>query len=385
MNAVSEELCTYSSLAIEDGNVWYVTYRDNYLMSVDIQSGITSFYGRIPGTEGIVGAYRKLLFIHGCIYLLPFKGLNICRYTIQSGRFELIRFTDKINHILGEQGRFFGGFVYKNEIVMYGILPVIVRYRYDSDTFVFYDIGNGKTGFQTDMLWFWNSGYAIDDKICIPLSSYKAIVQIDANTNAFNIIKWGDTAEPLVMSFVMPYEDKIICAGLDKEWNIRVEAAVWESNMKFHTIADFSVSGGGSNTDHESPFFEGKICGDCLILIPAYQNEFYSINLNTGEIKKKNCFSPEEKEFEQNGIMNCYGGEILTNGFLGTILSRKSAFLQINPKELSIQKKKMTLSKKTKLELSKQYASELENKCIVYEQRSVFDLESLLDYVQHKG
>ena len=151
---------TYSGFASNGTKVWYITLADNLLMEVNSLNGEVICLGKIPSTGCVYGAYRTLVYKMGKLYIIPFNSSKLCIFDFTSKKFKFLDIFQKFFQTGIESLKLFGLISYKDEIIIYGLYPMIFRFNVLTYNIVGYEIDNKEMA--NNNYYFWKDGFVIN-------------------------------------------------------------------------------------------------------------------------------------------------------------------------------------------------------------------------------
>lgn len=377
MNLISEELCDCAGLAADTKNIWYITNLESLLMCLDLENKKVVCYGKIPNSKCEDYAYRTLLYNDFKLYMLPFNTDTLCIYDITKDKFELISFSDEIKKVLGKKCQIFGGFFYEQELVMYGVRPIIIRYNFIDRKFRCYVVNEEMLGF-LPQCWFWRDGFGYEKMLYLPIAGYKAIVRIDIDNDEVDIINKGKN-ENYDFTIVKRYKDEIYLV-LEKQEKICIEYMKLHSpreNYKIHTFIASDLY-----KSEETPLLWGDIIENTLILIPGWEKSGYIVNLDSGEVEIID-YIQKDNDLTNTKRLNCYGGVTIGRNVF-SIVTWKKQLLKLDTGSMKIESFDIELEKESEKVIQKVFCENLTKRKIMREQGKIFELENFILNIERK-
>ncbi len=363
MNFVSDKLCENSGLAINEENIWYITNLESLLMRVDIQTGTIVCMGKLPNSKRDC-AYRTLNYQDGKLFCIPFLTDSLCIYDIEKKAFEIVSFPKSIKDFISGDLCFFGSFFYKDELVMYGIHPIIIRYNIATKEFKFHHLKKMKE--KKVKCCFWRDGFGKDSFLYIPMVLHKSVVKINIIDDSITILGDMDIEECNVIT-VKSYKDKIIYVYY-KDGKVLLESFGLDFEKKY-IICSFSSDDIIKTND--DAFLWGDIIENKIILLPWMSLDMYCVNLDTGEFEKISCAS--------EGILRpkCFCGVIVDQSVFSVVAEEKKLYLFDNINHI-LKKRELIVCLEEKRKVMEIFAENMKNGKIMLEQEKIFGIQEFI-------
>ena len=272
-----QDIFVYSSCILIDEEMWYISDFENMLLKTNINTGITECVGVIPGSNGVMHAYRNLIHYKRWIFLIPFRGGDIVKYDMTSKIFENILLPDKLHSILGNKSDLFGGFVYQDSLILYSGYGVVIKYDFLGEDFKYINLKE-RFSIIDESKWFWRNGFVIKNSLYLPLLKHNAYILVNLENEECNLIELEIVDGKAQYIISLKYNNRVCHITIDCNWN--ADIIIFDSLEKQKVYKQFRVYyDSESNIQGETPFYWGGIVENELILLPGYSNDICTINL----------------------------------------------------------------------------------------------------------
>ncbi len=313
-----KDLCVYSGFTNDEKYLWYIGL-NNQIMQIDIQTGKGICLGIIPGMYGREYAYRTLVYLDNVIYLIPYYADKLCTYDLTTRKFEFIEFPSGIFASSEVNKKIFGCIVHEDDLVLYGINPVVILFNIKTYKFrSFYINMEEAKRYGVENINFWRDGFAVNDLLVIPLDYSNCFFEINLQKNQARLMMLGDKYIKTPFQLIKKSERYICRMISDEEWNVQIFIIDKECQEKQTELCRFYVEHDGIPQKEQVPFLWGEIVKDKLVLLPAYQEKTYVIELQTGKVS---CFTGQTI---QNNVKSKKANPPIRNYFAGVCVNENT-------------------------------------------------------------
>lgn len=306
---------TYSGFATNGDYIWYVGER-NQIIQVDIQKGIMSYLGMVPGMFNRVYAYRTLVYLDDVIYLIPYYASQLCAYHLTTHKFEFIEFPADLFLDSEINRSFIGAKIVENDLVLYGLLPIVVIFNVRNRNFKSYRIDMEEAkNYGIDSVNFWRDGLEINGTLLIPLDYSNCAYKIDLLHNTANLIQMGEYYIRMPFQMMKRTGRFIYRITSNEDWKIQIFVIDEKFPEKQIELCNFQVEHDWIPENGQVPFLYGEIMDERLFLIPAYQDKTYIVDLKNGKVDSFIGETVKNKQItlKSNSIIRNYFSGICVN------------------------------------------------------------------------
>ncbi|MBP3505380.1 MAG: hypothetical protein J6K43_03150 [Lachnospiraceae bacterium] len=373
MTKTNSELCDYSGMASDGKMLWYIN-SENFLMSINLLNGISTFLGVIPNTSNISYSYRTLLYINNALFLIPYYARTLVKYDLNEKKFVSIPFPEELLNVFG-QGylNLFGGFVSQDEMIMYGMNHFIIKYDFKQCSFSWIDVSKIQNKLKIDVN-FWNDGFYIADKNYYPIVGHRVILEEDHISGKIQLIKWGNVVEKN-QTITKKYKDKICFVSISDDWNMKIDVIDPIFPEKYETIFDVQLESEAVHHCDEPPFLCGDVVGDKLVLYPGYQNYLWIIDLRTVCVEKNSISNNKYRK------AICFNSIKTSKNKTASILQNDEKIVVYDEAEDEITFREIFIDDYSTELLKKEYFDILKNTGIIKEQATIVDVNTFLEWI----
>lgn len=330
--------CMYSSFALNENKIWYITRDDNLLMEVDIVSHTLECLGKIPNTQKGPCIYRTLFYRNNCLYLIPYNAEDIWKYDIGMKTFSAMDVLSDYSDIAGSDKKLYGILEYGNEVILYGLNSVVFRIDLEANAVKTYQMQHcPKSDIST---WFMEEGFVYDDKLFLLVNSHLMVVVIDLKNSKVNYLNVDVDIADGIHQKIFRENEMLYYVTIDKKWKLHV---VKMNLVDMAVIAhDTYLCEYMEKIDSEhTPFQCGFIYDKKLVFLPGQQLVGYLLDLNTKQHEIKHFFPAINKEALEGMQKHSYNYFALiyldSMGLYFSINWELKKMIFINPMNLEIQ------------------------------------------------
>ncbi len=366
---------SYSGVKICRGKLWYVTEEENFLMSIDIQSGVVDSTGIIPGAEGIYLAYRGLVVYNNILFLIPFNAFSIMVYDALNQVYKDIVLPPRILEIVGDEPKFFEGNIIGDKLIMYGFTHYILIYDIGNAFFDIVDVKDAVVRVADIDKWYLRFGLVFEEKVYINLLYSNLYVVFDLNNKKVEVNAVGDKFTRKRYSMLLKQGNFIYYVSESIQGTFSI--------VKF-TPKDFDILDGMEWDDIEScgedlpRFLWGTVLDDELLLFPGHLSKFVRVNLETYKLHMEHVEDPKTNWNWYNCWTSLYGDIVNDDCAISIMPGRKCLIIA---KKDSIEYKEVTIGESVKKCIRKCYIDSFTSGKIVNEKNNIFTLSDFIECI----
>ena len=362
---------SYYDLASNDIFIWFINPH-NCIMQIEIETGVCTCLGEIPGTYGINNVYTRIMYVDSKLILIPSFACAICEYDLIEKTYRFYDFSEELKVIVDYRPQLTGKTLYKEVLYLHGRCPVIVKYDMSSHDISLIKIPQGIVSKIPPAYSFFGScSRLIGDKILFGISDANGYILLDVNSESVEYVALNQNEQNKKVMMIEYIDTNRYVVRVDAEGLLEMQKYNLESQIASTKKYRLKVK----EVDKGIPYLWMQLQNDKLYLFSWEARVSYVVSLDTDEVKVLDMPCCDEYDSD----WDYYAGTEITDDMIVTIHPWTKKLVLIDAQSSLVKVKDIRLAKDTEVVFRDIARKRFRECAIINEYEELIDVKDYLD------